>query len=178
MLESIILGVLMQEPMSGYDIKKVIDHSVGLFYKASFGSLYPALGRLADKGLVSVTELEDSKNKKIYTVEEPGKAEFLKWLREPLDSGKNVHLIKIFFYDHLDEETRQARLAEYEAGLRGKMGQIQAVRQIVAGELAQIDNPEDYYYRVSVLTYGLKHYEMEQKWIAQIRERMNLHDES
>lgn len=176
MLEQVILGVLMQQPMSGYDIKKVMDHSVGLFYRASFGSLYPALGRLADKGRVTVTELEDSKNKKIYAIEEPGRADFLGWLKEPLDSNKNAHLIKIFFYDYLDEDTRQYRLAEYETGLRGKMGQIRAVQQIVAGELEQVDNPEDYYYRVSVLSYGLKHYEMEQQWIAQIKERMNLNE--
>ena len=176
MLEQVILGVLMQQPMSGYDIKKVIDHSVGLFYRSSFGSLYPALGRLADKGRVSVTELEDSKNKKIYTIVESGRIDFLDWLKEPLDSNKNAHLIKVFFYDYLDEETRQFRLNEYEAGLRGKMAQIQAVQGIVAGELAEIENPQDYYYRVSVLGYGLQHYEMEQKWIAQIKERMNLNE--
>ena len=166
MLEQVALGVLMQQPMSGYDIKKVIDSSVGLFYKASFGSLYPALGRLTDKGMVSVTELADSKNKKIYTIEDLGRAEFVSWLKEPLEGTRSAHLIKIFFYDYLDEETRQFRLAEYEAGLRSKMGQIKAVQGIVAGELEQIDNPDDYYYRISVLSYGLKHYEMEQKWIA------------
>lgn len=42
MLEYIILGLLMEGPMSGYEMKKTIDSSVGLFYRASYGSLYPA----------------------------------------------------------------------------------------------------------------------------------------
>lgn len=50
--------------MSGYDMKKTIDSSVGLFYQASYGSLYPASKRLADKGLLSVSNDEGGRNKK------------------------------------------------------------------------------------------------------------------
>lgn len=54
----------MEGPMSGYDMKKTVDSSVGLFYRTSYGSLYPALKRLANKGLLSVAEAEGGRNKK------------------------------------------------------------------------------------------------------------------
>ncbi|MFW5437826.1 PadR family transcriptional regulator [Paenibacillus apiarius] len=90
-----------------------IDHTVGIFYSASYGSLYPALKRLADKQLVNVTVIGDSKNKKVYSILPAGKEAFLVWLSQPLQLTKNEHLLKIFFYDYLDEGTRRTRLAEY-----------------------------------------------------------------
>jgi DNA-binding PadR family transcriptional regulator len=174
MLEYVILGMLMEGSMSGYDLKKTIDSSVGFFYKASFGSLYPALKRLVDKGSVTVKELEDSKNKKIYTVLPSGKEAFLIWLAGPLELSRNDHLCKIFFFDYLDEDTRQQRLTEYKSTLDGQINQLSAVHQIVAGELQNVANPENYYYRVSVLTYGLNFFNMEKQWIQAIQERNDL----
>ena len=46
MLESIILGMVSDNDFTGYDIKKLIENGIGVFYKASYGSLYPALKRL------------------------------------------------------------------------------------------------------------------------------------
>lgn len=76
MLEYVLLGMLMEGQMSGYDLKKTIDSSVGHFYAASYGSLYPALKRMADKGYVSVFETADSKNKKLYSLLPEGKKHF------------------------------------------------------------------------------------------------------
>ncbi|MNJ02955.1 hypothetical protein D3C73_1631050 [compost metagenome] len=42
------------------------------------------------------------------------------------------------------------------------------------GELAGIERPEDYYYRVSVLDYGLMHAKMQREWIQNIMERKRL----
>ncbi|RJG22651.1 PadR family transcriptional regulator [Paenibacillus thiaminolyticus] len=171
MLEYIILGLLMEGPMSGYEMKKTIDSSVGLFYRASYGSLYPALKRLANKGLLSVAEAEGGRNKKEYTLLPAGKEQFVSWLAEPLPVSRNEVLLRIFFYDYLDEDTRQARLTEYENKLESEMRRLQAVQEMVAGELEHIEHPENYYYRVSVLTYGLHYFGMEKQWMQVIKQR-------
>lgn len=177
MLEYIIMGMLMEGSMSGYDLKKTIDGSVGTFYTASYGSLYPALKRMTERGQLSVLDTEDSKNKKLYTLLPEGRELFFRWLGEPLQSTRMELLGKIFFYDYLDEDTRQQRLDEYLTKIAGEIGRLRAVEQIVAGELAELPHPEHYYYRVSVLSYGLAHYLMEQEWIRNIKERVNLqHD--
>lgn len=49
MLEFIALGMVLEGDLTGYDIKKAIENGIGVFYKASFGSLYPALKRLTEK---------------------------------------------------------------------------------------------------------------------------------
>ncbi|QWU16609.1 DNA-binding transcriptional regulator, PadR family [Paenibacillus sophorae] len=173
MLEYVLLGMLMEGQMSGYDLKKTIDSTVGHFYAASFGSLYPALKRMVDKGYVSVFETADSKNKKLYSLLPEGKKAFLKWLEEP-QAASREQLIRIFFFDYLDEEVRLRRLQEYLYAAEHEIRALEAVQSIVEGELAGIERPEDYYYRVSVLGYGLSHARMQKQWIKDIMERKDL----
>ncbi|MBE1553175.1 PadR family transcriptional regulator [Sporosarcina limicola] len=172
MLEYILIGLLHEQPMSGYDLKKTIDYSIGFFYKASFGSLYPALKRLEEKEWVTAKEVEgNSKNKKIYTVNPVGKEAFLKWLAQPLQSSKNEHLLKIFFIDYLDEEKRTDLLQQFHLQLKNERGKLKEVEQIVSEEVTALTNPEDFYYRISVLRYGVRHLEMELDWLEEIIER-------
>src|SRR5256712_13582840 len=46
-----ILGVLSRRPMSGYDVKKLIERSIAHFWNESYGQIYPILNRLAAEGL-------------------------------------------------------------------------------------------------------------------------------
>ncbi|MGG3510231.1 PadR family transcriptional regulator [Paenibacillus lautus] len=174
LLEYILLGMLMEGTMSGYDLKKTIDSTVGTFYKASYGSLYPALKRLAEKDMVTLTETDNSKNKKLYTLLPSGQKAFLDWLSGPMQTGRNEQLIRIFFFDYLDEDLRQKRLAEYIFKLDQEIYMLEAVQNVVTGELAEIEHPENYYYRVSVLDYGLNHFQMERQWLKDIMERKDL----
>jgi DNA-binding PadR family transcriptional regulator len=174
MLEFIILGMLMESTMSGYDLKKTIDSSIGNIYTASYGSLYPALKRLTEKGSISLLETDNSKNKKLYTLLPAGKELFLAWLSGPLETTRREQLIRIFFFDYLDEETRQMRFNEYLFKLEREIRTLEAVKEIVTGELAELPQPENYYYRVSVLSYGLSHFKTEKQWIKDIQERKNL----
>jgi DNA-binding PadR family transcriptional regulator len=45
-LELAILGVLQEQPLHGYELKKRLSEMLGSFWGVSFGSLYPALRRL------------------------------------------------------------------------------------------------------------------------------------
>jgi len=168
MVEIVILGLLMQGKMSGYDIKKVAEQSVGLFIKMSYGSLYPALKRLAGEGDVIEEDTNDAKNRKLYAVTEQGGRRFLAWLGEPLQTNKREHLLKIFFYDHLDEPTRKRNLTNLEQTLQRSIAEMEAVQSVVEKELDQLEDKDDYYYRVSVMHYGLQFFRMEREWLTQI----------
>lgn len=168
MIDLVILGMLMQGQMSGYDIKKITEQTIGIFYKMSYGSLYPALKRLVKDGYVSEEETNDSKNKKLYAVTEKGQQHFIKWLAEPLKASRREYMVKIFFYDYLDEETRLRNLKDYQYSITRQMEQIDAVQAIVSQELEQLENKDQYYYRVSTMYYGLKFFQMENEWLKQI----------
>src|SRR5262245_17690499 len=54
MLELAILGLLDENDLHGYELRKRLGDLVGLRLSISFGSLYPALSRLERHGLVEV----------------------------------------------------------------------------------------------------------------------------
>lgn len=174
MINYVILGLLMEAPMSGYDLKKVAEQTIGMFFKMSYGNLYPTLKALTKAGEITEQETQNSKNKKIYTLTDQGKTSFVKWLAEPLQSNKKEYMVKIFFYDYLDEETRHTNLRTYQTQTYRKMMEMKGLQNIVNEELASIPNKEDYYYRVSTMYYGLQFYEMELAWLNKIIEKDNL----
>ncbi len=57
MLELAILGVLKEQELHGYELKKRLTDALGAFSSVSFGSLYPALARLEAAGAVRVVIL-------------------------------------------------------------------------------------------------------------------------
>ena len=52
MLELAILGLLQEQELHGYEIRRRLRDELGLFANISFGSLYPALSRLETGGAV------------------------------------------------------------------------------------------------------------------------------
>jgi DNA-binding PadR family transcriptional regulator len=75
---TLCLAVLAHGPASGYEIKKELeDGAYSHFFRASFGSIYPALARLAQEGFVTGREQEQAKrpDKKVYRLTPGGKRE-------------------------------------------------------------------------------------------------------
>ena len=56
MLELAILGLLKEQDLHGYELKKRLADTLGVFSGVSFGSLYPALARLEAAGAVKAVE--------------------------------------------------------------------------------------------------------------------------
>ena len=56
MLELAILGLLKEQELHGYELKKRLGDTFGPMSRVSFGSLYPALRRLEKAGAVEVIE--------------------------------------------------------------------------------------------------------------------------
>ncbi|MBM3673376.1 MAG: PadR family transcriptional regulator [Actinobacteria bacterium] len=54
MLELAVLGLLKEQPLHGYELKKRLGEMLGAFWGVSFGSLYPALRRLERAGAIAV----------------------------------------------------------------------------------------------------------------------------
>ena len=82
----VILGLLMRErPLYGYEIKSIIEEQMGDWTNIAFGSIYFALGKLADEGFVErvATEQEGKRpSRSIYQITDKGRDEFLRLLRQ------------------------------------------------------------------------------------------------
>ncbi len=78
-VRTLCLGILSLGEASGYEIKKKIEGPFNHFYEASFGSIYPALTRLTEEGMVSCTKHAQANrpHKKVYGLTTPGRLAFL-----------------------------------------------------------------------------------------------------
>jgi len=59
MLELAVLGLLAEQPLHGYELKKRLSETLGPLWGISFGSLYPALRRMARNGEIEETEAQE-----------------------------------------------------------------------------------------------------------------------
>jgi DNA-binding PadR family transcriptional regulator len=59
-IEMAVLGLLQDQDLHGYELRKRLTSLVGLRGAISFGSLYPALGRLEAAGAVKAVEANDT----------------------------------------------------------------------------------------------------------------------
>src|ERR1700691_6753665 len=98
-----LLGFLRDGEMTGYDLKRRFEDSVGFFYRVSDGSLYPGLKKLARDKLVTMrTERRGKRARKIYAITPLGRELFLKMLAAP-SPPLFVHdeaQVKIYFGHH------------------------------------------------------------------------------
>jgi PadR family transcriptional regulator AphA len=81
-LRYFIMGLLAQQSMSGYDIRRFLKSLSWLIGNPSSGSLYPILRALPEEGLATVETIPglDKPPKKIYTITEAGKQELQAWI--------------------------------------------------------------------------------------------------
>lgn len=54
MLELAVLGLLKEQPLHGYELKKRLSDTLGFLWGVSYGSLYPALRRLERDGAIEI----------------------------------------------------------------------------------------------------------------------------
>lgn len=77
-VRTLCLGILSLGDATGYEIKKMVaEGSFSFFSEASFGSIYPALTKLMDDGLVVCrTEQQERRpDKKIYSLTADGRGQ-------------------------------------------------------------------------------------------------------
>ena len=105
-IKTVCLGVLNNGQASGYQIQKQLKGGLyQLFFDASFGSIYPALGKLTEEGLASCREVpqQGKPDKKVYAITPAGRVAFARALGALPDEDKyrSDFLARIMFCDSL-----------------------------------------------------------------------------
>ncbi|ABX42887.1 PadR family transcriptional regulator [Lachnoclostridium phytofermentans] len=173
MLESIILGMVLEEDLTGYDIKKRIETGIGVFYKASFGSLYPALKKMTGKGcLIAYDKSQGGRQKIFYQITEAGKKSFYDWLSSPMNifDGTNTHLAKVYFFDRLSPELREHQLLQHEINNVNYLHKLEALEK----EFDKLEHKECFYYKLSTLYYGICITREAIRWCQSVRKQQPL----
>ncbi|GAB5467180.1 MAG: hypothetical protein Kilf2KO_02100 [Rhodospirillales bacterium] len=123
---TLCLAALLDNESSGYEIKKRLDAPPFChFQDTGFGSIYPALTRLAGEGLIVGWEhpQDGRPDKKVYRLTESGRSRLLEALSQPPgpDRFRSDFLFSLFMSDLLPrrhvQELVDRRIAELNATL-------------------------------------------------------------
>ena len=115
-LRYFVLGLLAQQPMSGYDIKRFVKGLSWLIGSPSSGSLYPALRSLLEEELVSVEVVPgvDKPPRKIYSIEQIGRDALQEWIGKPIvsDAPLKSFVMRLLLADSFSPENLEAYLQQ------------------------------------------------------------------
>ena len=109
-----ILACLTERPMTGYELAKTFDNSIGFFWKADHQQIYRELTKLRDRGHIQGREVVQSgkPNKLVYTLTSEGRAAFRHWAARPSTpaSIKDDLLVRLYALDSVDIAALRADL--------------------------------------------------------------------
>ena len=161
-----ILGLLTFGEMSGYDLTKLVNRSVGFFWSPAKSQIYAELRRLVALGFATEREVaqRDRPDKRLYRVTSRGTEALRYWLERSEDepeSYKSPFLVKVFFGHLMDRGTFVRRMREYRAHCEEQLATLREVDRTIAGD------PEAAF-PYFVLRSGLQHVRATIRWIDEV----------
>ncbi len=174
MIKYILLGFLNYQPMTGYELKQAIDHSVSHFWHAYHSQIYTTLRQMEGEALVvsKFIHSEGQPDRRVYSLTEAGRADFETWLDQSLTEMSPIKeelILRLFFSArretggvlaelHLQRELHQKKLNEYLAMTDGFIERNAEVMP----ELAR----DAIFWRMT-LNMGISYEEMYINWLNQ-----------
>lgn len=142
MLEFAVLGLLHEDPLHGYELRRRLNTRLGAFRALSFGTLYPCLASLQGQDLVSVDRDEpptgSSRRQRItYTITDAGRTAFaqIAGRTDPGSWADDAFDVRVAFFARTEREVRlrilegrRARLTEQLDGMRTGDGSVRQDR--------------------------------------------------
>ncbi len=168
-IDCVILGLLSHEELTGYEIKKRIDTTLKFFWSASYGSIYPALNDLVNRGFATKREDTNSKrNKLIYTITENGRDYLKKWLSLPIEKDELRYetLLKLFFGNEKGEEQALIHIEAFEKKIERELPYLLQAETVLNKCLNE--NTTHKYYLLTV-EFGIKTYQTYLEWCKEAK---------
>jgi DNA-binding PadR family transcriptional regulator len=180
-LELAVLGLLSEQPLHGYELKKRLSETLGPLWGISFGSLYPALRRLERNGAIEATEADGApaviiptgslkgdlaaarvrrrpraglRTRKAYRITPAGEQLFDQLLTDERDDDERSFALKLSFCRHLTAAARVARMAR--------------ATHAAPGEDAPQPRPHHRRYTRSLLEHRVQSTQHDLEWIEEL----------
>ena len=172
-LEHTVLGVLADGPLHGYELRKRLTTILGPFRALSFGSLYPCLHRLTERGLVEQADagapreaapVTSRRARVVYALTAEGKEEFATWVADigPEAWEDEAFAARMAFFSRTDAQVR-LRILE---GRRARMEErLRALEASIERTNARMDE-----YAERLQRHGIEGAEREVSWLEDLIE--------
>ncbi|WP_167097016.1 PadR family transcriptional regulator [Mycobacterium sp. DL592] len=154
------LGLLAQQPGSGYDLLKRFEYSMANVWPATQSQLYGELNKLADSGLIEVSDI-GPRGRKEYRVTEAGREDLLRWMANAQDDPpyRSAELLRVFLLGEMPPGQAREHIQAVADQADAEHKRYEQLRDSVDWD----DSDGDFYGRAA-LEYGLRAQAMEADW--------------
>lgn len=153
------LGLLAQEPGSGYDLLKLFEKSMANVWPATQSQLYGELNKLADARLIEVSDI-GPRGRKEYRITEAGRAELRRWVTNPQADPplRSAALLRVFLLGEVPPDQARDHVVAMAENADAEVKRLEELRD-------SIDWADDgLFYGRAALEYGLRMNTMELEW--------------
>ena len=167
----LILGLLSEEPLSGYEIRRITTQRFRFFWAESFGQIYPALHRLEGLGFIKArTAASGGHDRRRYGITPAGRNELADWLSEAAapDLARSEGLLKIYFAWAGPEGTLATKVAEFGERASAAAAELESAER----ELLSIPDPHhNHQHALDIVRLGLATHGASAGWARDILAR-------
>ncbi len=166
-LETAVVGLLSKTPLHGYELRKQLSLLLGPFRAFSYGTLYPVLRSLQERGLIatveppygSVPSLTGRRGRIVYELTADGKEHLQSVLSSAGPSAWEDENFDVRFalFAQTDADTRLRILEGRRTRLTEK---LEAVKESAARTRERLDE-----YTLELQRHGLEQVEREVRWL-------------
>ena len=169
-LETAVLGLLLDAPMHGYELRKRVNTLLGWGRVLSYGTLYPCLKSLSTAGLIATEEADPTaprgrRAKIVYRLTAEGKEHFARTLEEsgPAAWEDEAFGVRFAFFARTDRASRVRILEGRRSRLEERLAHVRAS--------AQRSRERTDAYTAELQRHGLESVEREISWVTELIER-------
>jgi DNA-binding PadR family transcriptional regulator len=167
-LELAILGTLQDAPLHGYELRKRISTILGTLRTLSYGSLYPALKELTERGLIAADDSESSvalsnpRGRIVYRLTSDGKDRLHELLAQsgPASWEDEGFGVRVAFFAQTEKAVR-LRILE---GRRSRLEErLETLRDTLARRRERLDA-----WTMELQRHGEESVEREVRWLSEL----------
>jgi DNA-binding PadR family transcriptional regulator len=174
-LEFAVLGLLRESPMHGYELRKRLNTSLGVFRAFSYGTLYPCLKALVASGWlveetggapegVPAAALTGRRAKIVYRLTAAGKEHFEELLAHSgPDAWEDEHFgVRFAFFGQTSRDVRMRVLEGRRSRLEER---LERMRTSLSRTRERLDD-----YTLELQRHGMESVEREVRWLNELIE--------
>ena len=141
-LRHALLGVIKDRPLTGYDLVRHFQGTVGFLWSAPQSQIYPELRRMESEGLIEAKVALRGRRaqKRFYSITDAGMAELRRWASDfmPLPAQRDPVHLKAAFFDLAPLDSAREQLRAHVAQFQWRLEQWQARQDAIRERRAEL----------------------------------------
>jgi DNA-binding PadR family transcriptional regulator len=168
------LGLLAREPGSGYDLLRHFEKSMANVWPATQSQLYGELNKLAEAGLIEVSDI-GPRGRKEYRITEAGRAELRRWIADPQNDPpyRSASQLRVFLLGEIPPDQAREHMVAMAEDADAEVKRLEELRDSIEWR-----DDDGLFFGRAALEHGLRANVMEAEWARWVVSAIDARDRS